>query len=273
MKSFKDKVAVVTGGGSGIGRALALALAEQGCHLALADISSENLKESQQLAERLGVNCSVHCVDVGNAEAMSAFAEEVVDSHGQVNLLFNNAGITLQKTFANHSLEDWQRILGVNVWGVIHGCKYFLPHLLKTGEAHIVNLSSMAGFMGLPNQSSYCATKSAVQGLSESLWAELAGQGVGVTSVHPGAIRTNIIQSTLAESDNPKVAQKNLEMVARMGMPPEKAAQIILRAVKKRQLRVRVGKDAVLLDWLKRMMPSLIHWPIGKIVAKREQAA
>jgi len=273
MHSFNNKVAVVTGGGSGIGRALALALAEQGCHLALADINSDNLKESQQLVGHLGGNCSVHCVDVGDAEAMAAFAEEVVAFHGQVNLLINNAGITLQKTFSNHSLQDWQRILGVNVWGVILGCKYFLPHLLKADEAHIVNLSSMAGFMGLPNQSSYCATKSAVQGLSESLWAELTGHGIGVTSVHPGAIRTNIIQSTLSESDNPEVAKKNMEMVARMGMPAEKAAQIILRAVKKKQLRVRVGKDAVVLDWLKRMMPTLIHFPIGKIVAKRQQTA
>jgi len=132
-----------------------------------------------------------------------------------------------------------------------------------------VNLSSMSGFMGMPSQSSYCATKAAVKGLSESLWAELSVYGIGVTSVHPGAIRTEMIQATLAESDDVAYAQRNYEIAQKMGTDADRAAKIIVEAVRKRKLRVRVGRDAVLLDWLKRLAPTAIHKPFRKVARQQ----
>ncbi|GAA4898319.1 SDR family NAD(P)-dependent oxidoreductase [Ferrimonas pelagia] len=259
MKEFNQKVAVITGAGGGIGRELSLQLARQGCDLALADISEENVTETQRQAQQLGVKASIHLVDVGDAEAYQAFVAEVIDSHGKVNLLFNNAGITLQRSFENHSIEDWDLVLRVNLWGVIHGCKFFLPHLKAADEAHIVNLSSMAGFLGLPNQASYSSTKAAVRMLSETLATELARFNIGVTSVHPGAIATNMIRNTLDRADDQAKAKKTLETVEKMAMPVEKAASTILTAVNNKSFRVRIGKDSVLLDLLKRWMPVMLH--------------
>ena len=269
MNTFSKKVAVITGAGGGIGREMAMQLAAQGCDLALADISEENVTETQRLAEAKGVKATVHLVDVGNSEAYQAFVNDVVAAHGKVNLLFNNAGITLQRSFENHSEDDWELVLRVNLWGVIYGCKYFLPHLKQADEAQIINLSSMAGYLGLPNQASYSATKAAVRSISESLNAELAVDGIAVTSVHPGAIATNMIRNTLDKSDDMAKAKKNMEMVEKMALPVDKAVSIILNAVQKKKLRVRVGKDSVILDIVKRLMPVGVHKLIIRAVLKR----
>lgn len=268
MNNFKDKVAVITGAGGGIGRELALQLAAKGCDLALADISEAQINETQRQAQDLGVKASVHLVDVGDAEAYQNFVSDVIASHGKVNLLINNAGITLQRSFENHSLEDWELVIRVNLWGVIHGCKYFLPHLKAADEAHIVNLSSMAGFLGLPNQASYSSTKAAVRSISESLNAELVADGITVTSVHPGAIATNMIRNTLDKSDDMVQAKKNLAIVEKIALPVDKAVASILNAVAKKKLRVRVGKDSVILDILKRLIPVGIHQLIMRVVLK-----
>lgn len=269
MKNFHDKVAVITGAGGGIGRELALQLAKQGCHIALADINTENLAESQRQVQAQGVKVSTHCVDVGDAEAYQSFVDDVISEHGRVNLLVNNAGITMQRSFTNHSIEHWELMIRVNLWGVIHGCKFFLPHLKAADEAHIVNLSSMAGYLGLPNQSSYSATKSAVRSISETLNAELIADGIVVTSVHPGAIATNMIRNTLDKADNMAAAKKNLALVEKMALPVDKAVGIILVAVQKKKMRVRVGRDAVMLDIVKRIMPVGIQKLINRAVLKR----
>ena len=271
MDNFKGKVAVITGAGGGIGREFALQLAAKGCDLALADISEENVSETQKQAQVLGVKASIHLVDVGNAEAYQSFVDDVLAFHGKVNLLINNAGITLQRTFENHSLDDWELVIRVNLWGVIHGCKFFLPHLRVAEEAHIINLSSMAGFLGLPNQSSYSATKAAVRSLSESLNAEFAKAGIAITSVHPGAIATNMMRNTLDKSDDMVQANKNLAMAEKMALPVDKAVNCILKAVAKKKLRVRVGKDAVILDIVKRLIPVTIHKLIMRAMLKRSK--
>jgi len=265
MKNLKGRVAVITGAAGGLGRSLSLELASRGCHLALVDISQGGLDATAEDVARHSVKTSQHVADVADADRMASLVTEVVAAHGGVNLLINNAGITLQKSFANHSLADWERIIGINLRGVIHGCHFFLEELRRAEEAHVVNLSSMAAFAGLPTQSSYCATKAGVQGLSESLWSELAIEGIGVTCVHPGAIKTDIILATLAESDDVEGAQRNYELAQKIGVSPEAAARKIIDAVVKNRLRVRVGKDAVLLDWLKRLMPALIHRPMKRI--------
>ncbi len=261
MKRFEGRVAVITGAAGGIGRALASELAGRGCHLALTDVAVDALADAAASLRGRGVNVSTHDVDVTDRDRMAALPAEVLAEHGQVNLLLNNAGITLQKSFANHTLEDWDRVVGINWWGVLYGCHFFLPALRAADEAHIVNMSSMSGFIGMPSQSSYCATKAAVKGLSESIWAELAIEGIGVTSVHPGAVRTEMMKATWSASDDLDVVQKNYELQQRFGVSPEKAARKIVRAVERGRMRVRVGADAVLLDGLKRLLPTTIHKP------------
>lgn len=266
MKVLEDRVAVITGGAGGLGRALGAELASRGCHLALVDLNPDALAATAAVLADRGVKVSQHVVDVTDREQMSRLPAAVLAEHGGVNLLINNAGITLQKSFANHSLPDWDRVIGINLWGVIHGCHFFLEALRKADGAHIVNLSSMTGFLGLPMQSSYCATKAAVKGLSESLWAELGAEGIGVTSVHPGAVRTEMIKATLSESDDLAFAQRSYEMAQKLGIDPDRAARKIVDAVVKGKLRVRVGKDAVLLDLVKRWFPVAIHKPMRRIV-------
>ena len=258
MKIKPGTLAVITGGGGGIGRCLARALAAKGCDLALVDINQEALHKSQEAVLAFGVKTTLHTVDVTKFDAVEALAGEVVAQHGQVNILINSAGMTLQKSFATHSIEDWQRMIGVNLMSVIHGCKAFIPALklaAKKGGAHLVNLSSMAGLLGMPNQASYSATKAAVQMISETLYAELYRDDIGVTTVHPGAIKTDMILATLQESDDLKIAQESYQMVQRIGNTPEYAAARIIRAIEKRSLRIRIGKDAVILDVLKRLFP------------------
>lgn len=271
MKSFTNRVAVITGAGGGIGGALAADLAGRGCHLALVDVNAESVAKTANALAGSSVKVSQHVVDVTDAAQMEQLPGEVLAAHGAVNLLINNAGITLQKSFETHSLADWERVIGINLWGVLYGCHFFLDALRAADEAHIVNLSSMSGFLGMPGQSSYCATKAAVKGLSESLWAEFAVYGIGVTSVHPGAIRTEMIQATIAESDDIAAAQRNYDLAHKIGTDADRAAQIILEAVEKKKLRVRIGRDAVLLDWLKRLLPVGIHKPFLRLA--RQQLA
>ena len=258
MKIKPGTLAVITGGGGGIGRCLARALAAKGCDLALVDINQEALHKSQEAVLAFGVKTTLHTVDVTKFDAVEALAGEVVAQHGKVNILINSAGMTLQKSFATHSIEDWQRMIGINLMSVIHGCKAFIPALklaAKKGGAHLVNMSSMAGFLGIPNQASYSAMKAAVQMISETLYAELYRDDIGVTSVHPGAIKTDMILATLQESDDLKIAQESYQMVQKIGNTPEYAAARIIRAIEKRSLRIRIGKDAVILDVLKRLFP------------------
>ncbi len=157
MNNFNNKVAVITGAGGGIGREMALQLAKEGCHLALGDISQQGLDETAKLLEPYGVRVSRHIVDVTDRKRMEALPAEVIDAHGAVNLLVNNAGITLQSSFEDLSIEHWELVIGINLWGVIYGTKAFLPYLKEQGRkgpenAHIINMSSLAGFIGMPNQ-------------------------------------------------------------------------------------------------------------------------
>ncbi len=258
MKIEAGMVAVITGGGGGIALGVAELLASKGCHIALVDISQTALDENKAKLVDLGTTISTHVVDVTDRVQMEALAKDVVERHGKVNILHNNAGITLQKNFENHSIEDWERMLGINVWGVIYGTQFFLPALKQAAAnegAHILNMSSLAGFVGMPNQSSYGATKAAVKAISQSLYSELYHYGIGVTSVHPGAIKTKMILATLDESDDVKQATKNYKLVEKMGNTVEYAAEKIVNAVEKNHQRIRIGKDAIITDILSRYVP------------------
>ena len=265
MKQLRDRVAVVTGAASGLGRATAALLAEKGCHLALVDLDEEALASVADTLRRSGRRVSVHLADVSDAERMAALPAEVVAEHGAVHILVNNAGVSVSATFEDQTLDDLRWIVGINFWGVVHGCKFFLPELKKADEAHIVNISSMFGFIGVPTQSSYCATKFAVKGLSESLWAELRGTQVGVTSIHPGGIRTDIARSMRSYDD--EVRASTVAGLER-SRPPEDVAAVLVRAIEKNRLRAIAGWEAYASEWLKRLFPVRLHHLIAKRMAK-----
>jgi NAD(P)-dependent dehydrogenase (short-subunit alcohol dehydrogenase family) len=251
------KVAVVTGAASGIGRALAEVLARRGCSLALADVDAAGLADTARRVEAAGRRASSHVVDVADWERMLAFADEAAAVHGGVDLVVNNAGVSVTGTLEEQSIEDLRWIVGVNFWGVVHGCKAFLPHLRRRPEGHIVNVSSVFGLIGLPTQSSYCATKFAVRGFSEALWAELADSRIGVTVVHPGGVRTNIVRASRTADAEAKA--RMIERFERQTVAPEVVAERIARGIERGELRVRVCRETFAIDWAKRLFPAGVH--------------
>ncbi|PRQ02154.1 putative oxidoreductase SadH [Enhygromyxa salina] len=267
MRSLDKRVAVVTGAASGIGRATAKALAAKGCELAIADLDEAGLAETARELTRAGAELSTHIVDVGDRQRMQAFADEVIEAHGRAHIVINNAGVTVNATLEDHDLDDFEWIVGVNLWGVIYGCKFFLPHLQAAGWGTFVNLSSMFGLTGVPSQSAYCATKFAVRGFSESLAMELANQNIDVISVHPGGIRTNIVRNSRGPEDAAR--QRVINWFDRHAMPPEKAAARIVSAIERRRQRVVITPEARVTDLLKRLYPPpiprrLASWAIRK---------
>jgi short-subunit dehydrogenase len=266
MRSLEGKVAVVTGAGTGIGRETALALGRKGCRLALCDIDVEPLEALREELESTGTTVSTHRVDVSSRQEMEEFAASVVDRYGSAQILINNAGVTVYATFEEHSLEDLEWILGVNLWGILHGCKFFLPHLKAAGEGHIVNLSSVFGIIAPPLQTSYVASKFAVRGFSESLRAELAEYNVGVTSVHPGAIKTNIIQNArLVTHTRTELRDSTQRLFDRLGTTPDVVAARVVKAIEYNSPRVLITKEARVADALKRLMPATTDGIVARV--------
>lgn len=256
MKNFSDRVAVVTGAGSGIGRATSEALARRGCHLAIIDVSEEALAETARLIEAHGRAVSTHVVDVRDADAMAALPDAVVSAHGACHILVNNAGVTSAGPFEEESLEDLRWIVDINLWGVVLGCRAFLPHLRKTDEAHIVNLSSMVALLGFAQNAPYAMTKGAVRSFSEALRSELATASIGVTTVFPGAINTNIM-STARGSKADRLAPLAKSRLAPIVMrPPSAVAKRIVGAIERNKGRVVVGPDAHLVSVWSRLAPG-----------------
>jgi NAD(P)-dependent dehydrogenase (short-subunit alcohol dehydrogenase family) len=262
MKKFANKVAAITGAGSGIGRALALDLASRSCQLALSDINEEGLEETATEVTARGVHVTTHKVDVADRHAVHQWADQVVADHGRVNLIFNNAGVAMGSTIEGTSYEDFEWLLNINLWGVVYGTKAFLPHLKDSGDGHIVNVSSIFGLAGVPTQGAYNAARFAVRGFTECLRQELdmTSSGVSATSVYPGGIKTSIARSARMNSNigdlgmDTQLSHEKFEKA--FITSPEKAARTILRAVEKNQRRVLVGPDAYVYDWMVRLLPS-----------------
>lgn len=262
MKSFKNKVAAVTGAGSGIGQALAIALAKQGCHLALSDISEAGLTKTVELLAPYSVKVTTQKVDVAKRDEIATWAKAVADEHGQVNLIFNNAGVAIGSTAEGVSYEDLEWLIGINFWGVVYGTKEFLPYLKQSGDGHIINISSMFGLTAQPTQSAYNASKFAVRGFTESLRQELDMQNAGVsaTCVHPGGIRTNIAKAARMNNSvqslgmDPLKSQDAFDKLLRT--PADDAAQQILEAVRKDRRRLLIGADAKAVDVIQRILPQ-----------------
>lgn len=247
MKTLDDKVVVITGAGSGIGRALARNLAKRGSLLALSDVDDAGLAETVALVEQDGARevVSDH-LDVADRAAFAAYATKVAEHFGRVNVVVNNAGVALAGDLADLDYSDMEWIVGINFWGVVHGTKEFLPHLIASGDGHVVNLSSLFGLVSMPGQSAYNATKYAVRGLSEALREEMlvAGHRVGVTVVHPGGIKTAIARNARVSEHEDKRATAELFDKKLARMSPERAAEIIVRGILRNQARVLVGIDA-----------------------------
>lgn len=263
MRNIKGRVAVVTGAASGIGRATALALARAGCDLAVVDVDETGVAQTAREVERLGRVVSLHVADVSNQGRMRALPEEVVARHKHVHILINNAGVGVSGTLENQSLDDYEWIVGINFWGVVYGCKFFIPYLKREKEGHIVNLSSILGLIGLPSMSAYCATKFAVRGFSESLWAEMRPYNIGVTSVHPGGVKTNIVRNgrvTNGDLGNAEAARnRTQEFFDKNAVAPELVAERILEAIRHDKARVLVTRETHVVDAAMRLAPGLLQ--------------
>jgi len=269
MSFLKSGVAVITGAGSGIGRALAQQLSAAGSALAIADIDEKSLTETTASLTSKKAPVSTHVLDVSIEEAVRTFAEDVTTRHGRVTLLVNNAGVALIGTFEEISLDDLRWLMGINFWGVVYGVKYFLPILKQQPRAHIVNLSSVFGIIAPVGQSAYSASKFAVRGFTEAIRHELEGTSVFVSCVHPGGIHTPIAKRARLGANAPPI--KLDEAVARFEQltptSPESAAARILKGVERREPRILIGRDARQIDIVQRLRPAT-YW---KMMAKRAQ--
>jgi NAD(P)-dependent dehydrogenase (short-subunit alcohol dehydrogenase family) len=261
MSFLSDGMAVVTGAGSGIGRALAQQLAAAGSALALSDVDEAGLLQTAQSLAKSSALVTTHVVDVADEAAMRSFAEEVSKRHGRVTLLINNAGIALHGDFEEVSLDDFRLLMNINFWGTVYGVKFFLPLLKREKRAHIVNISSIFGVIAPAGQCAYAASKFAVRGFTEALRHELEGSNLGVSCVHPGGIRTQIARrarigaGVTGTGHQEKAAQ--FEKLLRTS--PETAAARILRGAERREPRILIGSDAYQADILQRLRPAT-YW-------------
>ncbi|MFC9832489.1 SDR family NAD(P)-dependent oxidoreductase [Rhodococcus sp. NPDC127530] len=270
MSEFAGKVVVITGAGSGIGRALALNLAGRGARLAISDMDTVGLAETARQAEALGAEVKADHLDVTQREAVLAYADEVRAHFGKINQVYNNAGIAYHGEFEKSEFKDIEKIMDVDFWGVVNGTKAFLPHLIASGDGHVVNVSSLFGLLSMPGQSAYNSAKFAVRGFTESLRQEMliARHPVKVTCVHPGGIKTAIARNATAGpgEDLDTFAKFFDQKLART--TPEAAAETIVNGVRKSKPRVLIGADAKFLDaWVRLAGPS--YQRVVAIVAGR----
>ncbi|MGD9620263.1 MAG: SDR family NAD(P)-dependent oxidoreductase [Mycolicibacterium sp.] len=270
MQGFAGKVAVVTGAGSGIGQALAIELGRSGARLAISDIDADGLAATEQRLRVIGAEVKADRLDVTERETFQLYADGVAGHFGKVNQIYNNAGIAYVGDVEVTPFKDIERVIDVDFWGVVNGTKAFLPHLIASGDGHVVNVSSLFGLLSVPGQSSYNSAKFAVRGFTESLYQEMAisGHPVAVTSVHPGGIKTAIVRNaTMAEGvdqDNlTTFFDKKLTMTT-----PEKAARTILDAVRKKKARVLIGPDAKALDLIVRVTGSRYQQLFSTAIAR-----
>ena len=268
ITSFTNKVAAITGAGSGMGRALAEALASRDCHLAISDINSAALKETQaRIESSASVSVSCHELDVADRQQVEQFAADVVDRHGQVNMIFNNAGVSVTDTVEHIAYEDFEWLMNINFWGLVYGSKSFLPYFKDVDEAHIINTSSIFGVIAVPSQSAYNASKFAVRGFTYAMRQELLESNIGVSCVQPGGVKTNIIRSSryVATDNEAPTKEEFISQFEEMaGLTSAQAAEQILRGVLANKAQILVGRDAKTIALVERIAPTgyqkLLAW-------------
>ncbi len=250
MKDFTNKTVVITGAGSGIGRALAEEFAKLGANLALNDIETDALNETIKLLPS-NTKIFTQTFDVSNADAMFNFAKECKNHFGEIDIVINNAGVSSGKLSVEAiDLALFKWVMDINFWGVVYGSKAFLPYLKTRSEASIVNISSIFGFMGIGFQAPYCSSKFAVRGFSESLAVELHNTSIHVMCVHPAGVKTNIANKSRGGNEADK-QEFNKLLIA----DPNEIALKIIKGIKRKNQRLRVGKGATVVDWLNRFKP------------------
>jgi NAD(P)-dependent dehydrogenase (short-subunit alcohol dehydrogenase family) len=260
---WKGARAAVTGAASGIGRATAEALAREGALLYLCDKDADALAST---AAALGASVrAASTVDVSKRDDVARFADAVHADGGALDVLVNNAGVGLAGGLLETSLEDWEWVISVNLWGVIHGCHYFVPKMAERGRGHVVNVSSGLGLCAAPGIIGYCTTKFGVVGLSESLAAELRPKGVGVSVICPGIIDTNIVNTTRYTTDADATRARVIAFYKKRAFSPDGVADAILDAVERRREVVPVTVEAKVGYWLKRLAPGLMA-PVGRML-------
>ena len=259
MSIYSGKVAVITGAGSGIGRALAQQLAAEGGRLALSDISEQGLAET---CATLPANCDhrAYVVDASSKDAVYSHAADVERDFGAAHFVFNNAGATVVGTIEHLDIDEIEWQLGINLWGVIYGCKAFLPIMRRQNEGCLVNISSVFGLVGFPAQGAYNISKFGVRGLTECLWQELEGSGIRAVCVHPGGIKTNIEKAgRRSRNASEKEAVFSAAADAMLRTPPETCAADILNGIRRGNRRILTGYLSRTLFWLSRILPN--HYP------------
>jgi len=266
MKDFKNKVAVITGAGSGMGRELALQFTERGAKVAINDWNQDTLMETMEMVKAKGGEGIARRFDVSSKEAVYGFADEVINHFGHVDIVINNAGMTLPaKSIELTEYEDFEKLIGINMWGVIYGSKAFLPHLKTRPQGVLMNTSSVFGIFGFPTQGPYCTAKFAVRGFTETLRLEMEAEGVTnvqVCCIHPGGISTGIVKNIDHSKSNLSAAEiketeKNFEEMTPTSAAD--AATIIIQAIERQKPKLLIGKDAKFMDFITRLLPTKYH--------------
>lgn len=255
MSYFAGKQAVITGAGSGIGRALALNLNRAGCELWLSDINQSGLDETIAAMANSEVPAHTAILNVADKTAVHAYAQGIAERQGHVDVVINNAGVALGSSVADTEYEDFEWLMGINFWGVVYGSRAFLPLLSKSAAGHLINISSVLGIVAVPGHSAYNAAKFAVRGFTETLRQETAGTNIHVCCVHPGAIKTNIARDSRGGALGLSAEERAREFDKIARTTAESAAAQILRAAQKRKKRLLIGADAHFISIISRLFP------------------
>lgn len=273
MDGFAGKIAVVTGAGSGIGQALAVELGRAGAKVAISDVDTAGLAQTAEHLAAIGAPVKSDQLDVTERSAFLAYADAVNEHFGAVNQIYNNAGITFIGSIEDSRFKDIERVIDVDYWGVVNGTKAFLPHLIASGDGHVINISSALGLFSAPGQAAYVSAKFAVRGFTEALHQEMAraGHPVRVTTVHPGGIKTAFARNATGVEglDHAELASLFEEQQAKT--TPQRAAQLILEGVRKNKARVLVGPDVKAMDLVVRLTGSRPELLLGGPVMSRLQ--
>jgi len=266
---FAGKIALITGAGSGIGRATALELAKYETHLILCDLNAGAVQQTAELLQGKHASFETHTVDVSDWDDMQALAAKIHKSHPALDILVNNAGVGLGGDFLSTPVADWQWVIGINLMGVVHGCKLFAPAMVLQGRGHIVNLASAAGYYAAPDMTAYSASKHAVMGMSESLRAEMSVHGIGVSAICPGIINTNIVATGRMHGATGAAQEKIAALYRRRNYGPELVADAIIGAIENNRAVTPVSPEAWLMYGAKRFTPGLLDWANSSSLLKR----